>query len=103
MTDKQIIIDDVYVYKCVNAKRSIFGIDVECRLGGDCSQNPNCYYKQFKRKEQECERLKHDNGYEVGALERTIDKLKSENKHLNDLLNQALKELEELQEGLANG
>ena len=24
-------------------------------------------------------------------------------KHLNDLLNQALKELEELQEGLANG
>lgn len=27
---------------------------------------------------QECERLKHDNGYEVGALEKTIDNLKAE-------------------------
>lgn len=55
---KQIIIDGVYVYECVNAKRSIFGIDMECRLGGDCSQNPNCYYKKLKRKEQECEELR---------------------------------------------
>lgn len=66
MTDKEIIIDGVDVYKCGNAKRSIFGIDMECRLGCDCSQRPNCYFKQLKRKEQECEKL---------------------NKQVNDLLN----------------
>lgn len=58
MTDKQIIIDGIEVYKCRNAKRRIFGIDVECQLGGDCSQRPDCYYKQLKRKEQECEKWK---------------------------------------------
>lgn len=55
---------------------------------------------ELQAKEQECERLKYDNDYEVGALERTIDNLKSENKHLNDLLNQALKELEKTRETL---
>ena len=34
--------------------------------------------KQLKAKEQECEELKHDNEYEVGALEKTIDNLKAE-------------------------
>ena len=24
-----------------------------------CEENPNCYYKQLKRKEQECDELKH--------------------------------------------
>ncbi len=55
---EEIIIDGVNVYKCGNAKRSIFGIDMECRLGCDCSQRPNCYFKQLKRKEQECQQLK---------------------------------------------
>ena len=32
-----------------------------------------------------------------------IKRLEAENKHLNDLLNQALKELEAIQEGLENG
>lgn len=41
----------------------------------------------LKRKEQECERLKHDNGYEVGALERTINNLKAENDELENELN----------------
>ena len=52
-----------------------------------CSSNPNCYYKKWKRKEQACERLKHDNGYEVGALEKTIDNLKTDRE-------EALKQLE---------
>ena len=34
--------------------------------------------EKLLRKEQECERLKHDNDYEVGALEKTIDNLKAE-------------------------
>ena len=114
MTDKQIIIDGVDVSGCnrLNTFPMQYGEPHEICLtsleqwGGQekyCKDRPNCYYKNWQRKEQECERLKHDNGYEVGALERTIDNLKAENKHINDLLNQALKELEELQEGLANG
>ena len=129
MTDKQIIIDEIDVSKCRHYDDR-YGYCEACRDDIDgasftkCLYEDNCYYKQYKRseaqceamfvthtdlekkykaKEQECERLKHDNGYEVGALERTIDNLKAENKHINDLLNQALKELEELQEGLANG
>lgn len=34
--------------------------------------------EKLLRKEKECERLKHDNDYEVGALEKTIDNLKAE-------------------------
>lgn len=49
MASKEIIINGVDVYKCGNAKRSIFGIDMECRLGCDCSQRPNCYFKQLAR------------------------------------------------------
>jgi chromosome segregation ATPase len=61
----------------------------------------------------ECDTLDFNNRFlqaRVDKLEQVIlrrndqiDQLKAENKHLNDLLNQALKELEELQEGLANG
>jgi DNA repair exonuclease SbcCD ATPase subunit len=62
--------------------------------------------QQLKRKEQECEELK-EKVKKYGEINEQETKdyaeLKSENKHLNDLLNQALKELEELQEGLANG
>ena len=79
MTDKQIIngIDvsgcDFYIdsknleYNCKQTPQSYF-----------CKNNPDCHYKQLKAKEQECERLKHDNDYEVGALEKTIDNLKAE-------------------------
>lgn len=56
----------------------------------------------IKDLKQECERLKHDNGYEVGALERTIDNLKAENKHLNELLNQALKDYDRTLQTLAD-
>ena len=130
MTDKQIIIDGIEVYKCRNAKRSIFGIDVECQLGGDCSQRPDCYYKQLKQaeqtveechkyqaeledklsaKEQECKELKEAQknsrcawksfeGTFCPEAQQQLDQLKSENKHLNDLLNQALKEIEAIQD-----
>ena len=40
----------------------------------------NCYelYKQLKLKEQEYERLKYNNNYEVAVLQTTIDNLKEE-------------------------
>ena len=70
MTDKQITIDGVDVSECehVFARTSLFKEKnfVECTAfflenedsRCNCSDNPNCYYKQLKRKEQECERLK---------------------------------------------
>ena len=159
MTDKQIIIDGT---KCKyahfdggNTQRLLCAID-DCFC--DCYRENECYYKQLKRKEQECERLKEERDtwhyqwekrYEIcESLSDDIDKLceqldqlkaevkskteyiqeqreiidqyskeigmykkcqgtraskreeelKAENKHLNDLLNQALKELEQSRE-----
>ena len=77
-------------------------------------------YAELKAKEQECEELKDKlnccfcNPYiELNDIEkqqkcvevtecfrRQLDQLKLENKHLNDLLNQALKELEKTRETL---
>lgn len=56
MTDKeQIIIDGVDVSGCVQFTQE----GDCCNLGGGCKGWPNCYYKQLKRKEQECEKLKN--------------------------------------------
>lgn len=63
----------------------------------------------YKAKEQECERLKHDNDYEVGALEKTIDNLTAENEE-NGKLKQRIIEIdrsyknrqEELEQTLAD-
>lgn len=69
MTDK-IIIDDVDVSGCeFLLENSLHKIEFSCNCRGNsqdnalhlhlhCKHNPNCYYKQIKRAEQECERLK---------------------------------------------
>ena len=61
MTDKQIIIDGVDVSGCKNLMQGIvpFGC-MEDRKTCSCMNNPNCLYKQLKRKEQECEELKEE-------------------------------------------
>ena len=54
MTDKEIIIDGVDVSECDHLKYDHIGCDIDqtyC-LGNDC------YFKQLKRKEQECQQLK---------------------------------------------
>lgn len=67
MTDKEIIIDGVNVSECEyrnwqnfcccdNSKENE-GEERITGIGG-CEYNPNCYFKQLKRKEQECEELK---------------------------------------------
>ena len=64
MTDKQIIIDDVDVSGCEKQGETIAGITCgngeRIRLANEiiikhklCKDNPNCVYKQLKRKEQE--------------------------------------------------
>lgn len=66
MTDKQIIIDDVDVSGCLFYQVN-FEEDYDVEIKHYCSNwhnscesnnNTNCYYKQLKRKEQECEKLK---------------------------------------------
>ena len=64
MTDKQMIIDEINVSECEHltetrhckAQMSIMGIDAN-----KCKCFPNCYYKQLKAKEQECESWKKAN------------------------------------------
>ena len=55
MTDKEIIIDGIDVSRCSNYDHgSYFECNVCCC---HCDEVPNCYYKQLKRKEQECKEL----------------------------------------------
>ena len=64
MTDKEIIIDGVDVSRC---KEYIWALSHVCNLVNgrtdkfQCNYYPNCYFKQLKRKEQECEKLKEEN------------------------------------------
>ena len=59
MTDKQIIIDGVDVSGCefyIGSKN----LEFNCKQTPQsyfCKNNPKCYYKQLKRKEQECNEL----------------------------------------------
>ncbi len=56
MTDKQIIIDGVDVKKCVYHESGYCTISKEAYCY--CCDKPNCHYKNWQRKEQECEELK---------------------------------------------
>ena len=63
MTDKEIIIDGIDVSKCGHYHYRKCEIDYdewnnEIIRYNECQNNPNCYFKQLKRKEQECEELK---------------------------------------------
>ena len=59
MIDKQIIIDGVDVSGCECSSQIDLDINIICnsnspkKCSGYCKDNPNCYYKQLKRKEQE--------------------------------------------------
>lgn len=106
MVDKQIVINGIDVSGCecfyINGSHPERKECLNPYCKGLCKGNPNCYYKQLKRaenqivdfnkmvktKEQECDRLKHDNDYEVGALEKTIDNLTAENEELKNCLDE---------------
>ena len=104
MTDKQIIIDDVDVSGCEWIRE--VGLDSEyictCnspnKTSGYCKYNPNCHYKQLKRKEQECERLRFpmpDINYAILTKEEfeQLDQLKAENNKLKSLLKVRIEDL----------
>ena len=61
MTDKQIIIDGVDVSGCGHYEDlNCFAYRDSCGYPLDCKDNPNCSYKQLKRKKQENEELKEE-------------------------------------------
>ena len=88
MTDKQVIVDGCDVAGC-----EYLGLYKECKLkcGSccpvDCKDNPNCYYKQLKRKEQECEVIVADAEVTYTHLEHRIE--------MCDLLGKSLKAKEQ--------
>lgn len=76
MTDKQII-DDVDVSECeyhrdthkeLLADGNIKIFANYCQINNDGCYAINCYYKQLKRKEQECERWEEINKYSQDKL-----------------------------------
>ena len=83
MTNKHITID--YKNLCENYSKEVGCCNT---FDGSCCKEGCFTYRLLQllqAKEQECEglkenqKLKHDNGYEVGALEKTIYNLKAEN------------------------
>ena len=95
MTDKQIIIDGVDVSGCKYWK-GYCRIASLCDYAGHlCEVTPNCYYKQLKRKEQECEewqkeveRIQFIGSYGI------LDEVKK-NEELEEQLDQLKTELEQ--------
>lgn len=65
---EELIIDCINVNEC-----EFYGYDGICKLysgsvcSKDCSNYPNCNYKQLKRKEQECEKLKRQLNSKFGV------------------------------------
>lgn len=72
---KELIIDGINVNEC-----EFYGYDGICKLysgsicSKDCSNYPNCNYKQLKRKEQECEKLQKENE----EWQKKLDKIEKE-------------------------
>ena len=99
MTEKQIIIDGVDVSGCE------YYFDEKCRCMDasimqdfysypQCNNNPNCHYKNWKRKEQKCEELNK----EIHNLNSTINFIKvTEHSAINkyNKLKQTLTEIKE--------
>ena len=98
MTDKQIIIDGIDLSGCIyyDNGKCLNDEIVQC----NCKNVAVCYYKEYKRKEQECEELKiyiesnEQQVKEVETLVRDNDRLINELDRLNEDRIDALKQLE---------
>ena len=80
MTDKQIIIDGVDVSGCKHYKNRtciIYYYLTDMPFDeAKCELNPNCYYKRWQRKEQECEayKMEAEEGKEINAELKAMQK-----------------------------
>ena len=118
MTDKHIIIDGIDVSGCSygEIEKDIFKCSCEYNVRSAsmfCKDNHNCYYKQLKHKEQECEEFRKANDEKnellaklgcpttatakrkVFCLQEQLDQLKAENEHLSEKEKEARHYLEE--------
>lgn len=111
---EEIIIDGVDVSECEKLGETIDGIT--CGLGKRirfaneiitkhnlCKNNPNCYYKQLKRKEQECEELKKERDTLNTTRNKLLDDLWVVEENLKDYMehfNKASDELDQLKQTL---
>lgn len=89
MTDKQII-DGVDASGCVYYEDGYCTISKEAYCY--CSDKPNCYYKQHKRKEQECENNKIAHQMELDIYNQECFNLLEELKETLERLDQLKKE-----------
>ena len=111
MTDKRIIIDGIDVSGCV------YYADGKCTnshmIQSNCKNVAVCYYKEYKRKEQECEELRKANDEKnellaklgcptiatarrkVFCLQEQLDQLKAENDELKEEKQGLIKDWEE--------
>ena len=95
MTDKQIIIDGCDVSGCEfldNVEYDKLCLMIshrnECQV--NCSNKPNCYYKQLKRKEQECEEIRNKLNSNIERMNEQNEKLHNENKELKSYIKEDL-------------
>ena len=104
MTDKQIIIDGVDIAGCEFAVKPINDNRIKCHCAkgllqivkmqeqpesiksGLCENNPNCYYKQLKRKEQENNSLQAQVNNITVQSNNAITVLEQENEELKQTL-----------------
>ena len=90
-TAKQIIINGVDVNGCICYKAD--GKYDTC--GYDCEQTPNCYYKKWQRKEQECEYWKHQAELGIDTTDRLTKELEEKEQECEEL-KETCKEMNEV-------
>ena len=106
MTDKQMIIDGVDVSGCsyyqhnmCTATKDDYG---DCSLCCQDYDMNDCYYKQLKRKEQECEELRNKLNSNIERMNEQNEKLHNENKELKSYIKEDLVPYTQIYIGLIN-
>lgn len=81
MTDEEIIIDGVDVSECVSFDK-LNGLNICCYddtredkipFANFCIENKDCYFKQLKREEQECEAQRRKIDYYIVKISQLLD------------------------------
>ena len=103
--NKEIIIDGVNVAECMHFDKVSysFGNTYYCMCDGNmsyiCQENSNCYYKQLKRKEEECEayKMEAEEGIEINAeLKVALKEISFENQKFCYQIEEQTKQLDQL-------
>ena len=106
MTDKHIIIDgcdvsgckyfDSHCKECKAEYYTRYGYEIV--KFNSCKDNPNCYFKQLKRKEQECEELKKEIKTKTYHWEQCTEEILKGTKQFVDRMEKAEKTLTEIKD-----